>query len=129
MFGDWQVQRASPDSGAYVTAGDLDRFLRAVKAGQLLSPELTEAFLTPQVHFREMDDWTKMYGYGLWFFVDRSDKVICYEKEGINAGVSGLIRHFPEPDINIVLLSNMMEGVWEPVWKIHEMVVTGQFGE
>ena len=30
----------APDSGAYVTAGDLDRFLRAVQRGQLLSPEL-----------------------------------------------------------------------------------------
>ena len=29
----------SPDAGAHVTAADLDRFLRAVKAGQLLSPE------------------------------------------------------------------------------------------
>jgi len=39
----------SPDSGAYVTAGDLDRFLRSVQAGELLSPEQTEAFLTPHV--------------------------------------------------------------------------------
>jgi hypothetical protein len=30
----------SPDSGAHVTAGDLDRFLRAVQAGKLLSPAL-----------------------------------------------------------------------------------------
>jgi len=118
----------SPDGGAHVTAGDLDRFLRAVKAGQLLSHELTEAFLTPQVHYREMDGWTKMYGYGLWFYVDSTKKVVCYQKEGINAGVSGLIRHFPDQDINVVILSNMESGVWEPVWKIHEMVITGQFG-
>ncbi len=116
----------SPDSGAHVTVGDLDRFLRAVQAGELLSPELTEAFLTPQVHDRDIDDWTKMYGYGLWFHVDQSGKVVCYQKEGINAGVSGLIRHFPGQDINVVLLSNMMGGVWEPVRKIHEMVVGSQ---
>jgi CubicO group peptidase (beta-lactamase class C family) len=116
----------SPDSGAYVTAGDLDRFLRAVKAGQLLSPELTKAFLTPQVHYREVDDWTKMYGYGLWFYVDRSGKVVCYQKEDINAGVSGLIRHFPCQDINVVILSNMEDGAWQPVWKIHEMVVSSK---
>ncbi len=36
----------SPDAGAHVTASDLDRFLRAVKAGDLLSPDVTEAFLT-----------------------------------------------------------------------------------
>ena len=31
----------SPESGALVTAGDLDRFLRVVQAGRLLSPEST----------------------------------------------------------------------------------------
>jgi CubicO group peptidase (beta-lactamase class C family) len=118
----------SPDSGAYVTAGDLDRFLRAVKAGKLFSAELTEAFLTPQVYYRDMDGWTMMYGYGLWFYVSQSDKVVCYQKEGVNAGVSGLIRHFPDQDISVVILSNMAGGVWKPVWKIHEMVVAGQFG-
>jgi CubicO group peptidase (beta-lactamase class C family) len=117
----------SPDSGAYVTAGDLDRFLRAVKAGELLSAELTEAFLTPQVKYREKDDWTMMYGYGLWFYVDRSGETVCYQKEGINAGVSGLIRHFPAHDISVVMLSNMEDGVWEPVWKVHDLVVSGQF--
>ena len=117
----------SPDSGAQVTAGDLDRFLRAVKAGELLSPERTEAFLRPQVPYREKDDWTMTYGLGLWFYVDRLGKTVCYQKEGINAGVSGLIRHYPEQDISVVMLSNMESGVWGPVWKVHEMVVAGQF--
>jgi hypothetical protein len=75
-----------------------------------------------------MEGWTKMYGYGLWFYVDQSGRVVCCEKEGINAGVSALIRHFPAYDINVVMLSNMMSGVWEPIWKIHDMVVGGQFG-
>lgn len=117
----------SPDSGAYVTAGDLDRFLRAVKTGKLLTSELTEAFLTPQVKCGEKDDWTKMYGYGLWFYVDRSGKTVCYQKEGINAGVSGVIRHFPAQDLSVIILSNMEGGVWEPVWEVHKMVITGQF--
>ena len=39
----------SPDGGAHVTVADLDRFLRAVMAGELLSTELTSAFLSPQV--------------------------------------------------------------------------------
>jgi CubicO group peptidase (beta-lactamase class C family) len=117
----------SPDSGANVTASDLDKFLRAVKAGELLSPELTKAFLSPHIHYRTMDNWTKMYGYGLWFYVDNADRIVCYQKEGINAGVSGLIRHYPDQDINLILLSNMEDGVWEPVWKIHEMVVSGEF--
>jgi CubicO group peptidase (beta-lactamase class C family) len=116
----------SPDGGGYVTAGDLDRFLRAVKAGLLLSSELAEIFLTPQVVYRQKEGWTMMYGHGLWFYVNDKSKVVCYQKEGINAGASGLIRHFPDQDINVVLLSNMEAGVWKPVWIIHDMVISGQ---
>jgi CubicO group peptidase (beta-lactamase class C family) len=115
----------SPDSGAYVTASDLDRFLRSLKAGELLSSKLTEAFFSPQVHYRAMDNWTKMYGKGLWFCVDKSGRIVFYQKEGINAGVSALIRHYPELDVNVVLLSNLGEGVWEPVWKIHDLLNSG----
>ena len=118
----------SPDGGAHVTVADLDRFLRAVMAGELLSPELTSAFLTPQVvHSRaRRDDWTEMYGTGYGSTLIRPNKVVCFEKEGMNVGVSGLIRHFPEQDITVTLLSNMEDGAWDPVWKIHEMVVDGQ---
>ena len=116
----------SPDAGAYVTVADLDGFLRAVMAGKLLSPELTSAFLTPQVVHSTRDTWTEMYGYGLRFYVDQAGKVYCYEKEGVNVGVSGIISHFPDQDITITLLSNMENGAWDPAWKIHEMVVDGQ---
>jgi CubicO group peptidase (beta-lactamase class C family) len=115
----------SPDSGAYVTAPDLDRFLRAVKRRELLSPRLTEAFLAPQVHYRAMDGWDKEYGYGLWFYVDKAGQVVCYQKEGINSGVSGVIRHFPKDDITVIILSNMEDGVWKPIWKVHQILMAG----
>lgn len=113
----------SPDGGAYVTAADLDRFLRTVQRGGLLSPALTAAFFTPQVHYRDRDAWTMYWGLGLWFQVDRADRVLFYQKEGINAGVSGVIRHYPAQNINVVLLSNMMEGVWEPLRQLHGLMV------
>lgn len=117
----------SPDSGAHVTAGDLDRFLRAFQSGELLSQVLTKALFSPHVNYSEKDDWVMKYGYCLWFYVDKEGKIVCYQKEGVNAGVSGLIRYFPDQDINVVILSNMEDGVWEPVWKIHELVVSGKF--
>ncbi len=117
----------SPDSGAHVTAGDLDRFLRAVQSGKLLSKELTEEFLTPRIDYREKDGWVMKYGYCLWFYVENDGKIVCYQKEGINAGASALIRHFPEHDINVVILSNMEDGVWGPIQKIHQLVVDGKF--
>jgi CubicO group peptidase (beta-lactamase class C family) len=116
----------SPDGGAHVTVADLDRFLQAVRAGELLSPELTSAFLTPQVVHHTRDTWTQMYGYGLWFYVDEAGKVVWFGKEGVNVGVSGLISYFPDQDVTVTLLSNMEDGAWDPVWKIHELVVDGQ---
>jgi CubicO group peptidase (beta-lactamase class C family) len=117
----------SPDGGAHVTANDLDRFLRVVKAGELLSPALTEAFFTPHVHYRAAEGGTEKFGYGLWFFMNQAGQVTFCEKDGINAGVSGLIRHYPKEDLNVVLLSNREDGVWKPVRVIHEMIVTGRW--
>lgn len=114
----------SPDAGAHVTAVDLNKFLRAVQAEKLLSPQLTKAFLTPQVHYKDHDNWTQMYGHVFWFYVNQSGKVICYQKEGINAGVSGVMRYFPEQDITVVILSNMEGGVWQPIWEIHNMITS-----
>ncbi|MCP4164991.1 MAG: beta-lactamase family protein [Chloroflexi bacterium] len=118
----------SPDGGAHVTARDLDRFLRTVHAGELLSPELTRAFLTPQLFYRDKGDWSMHYGFGLWFYVDRDDRVVCYQKEGINAGASGTVRYFPDWDINVCILSNMETGAWKPIWKIHDLIVQHAFG-
>lgn len=113
----------SPDGGAYVTASDLDRFLRVVQRGQLLSPALTTAFLTPQVYYRTGKQWLVHYGYGLVFYLDPAGQVVSYHKEGINSGVSAIIRHLPAQDINLVLLSTRSDGVWDPVWKIYELIV------
>jgi len=115
----------SPDCGAYVTAGDLDRFLRAVQAGELLSKEMTAAFLSPHVDYKDKGDWDMKYGYCLWFYVGKDGQIVSYQKEGINAGASGLIRHFPAQDINVVILSNLEDGVWAPIRKLHQLVIDG----
>ncbi len=92
-------------------------------AGTLWSPALTEAYLTPQVHYRAREGWNQWWGYGLWFYVDAGGQVVGYQKEGINARVSGVIRHFPQRDVSVVILSNMEDGAWEPIWEIHKRVV------
>ncbi|HEX6818393.1 MAG TPA: serine hydrolase domain-containing protein [Ktedonobacterales bacterium] len=113
----------SPDGGAHVTAGDLDQFLRQLKAGALLSDEFVQQFFTPQVLHDEREAWRRMYGYGIEFAIDAADHVLFAEKEGINAGTSAVLRHYPDFDINVVLLSNMQLGVWEPRRFIHHMLV------
>ncbi len=113
----------SPDGGAYVTASDLDTFLRSVHKGKLLSAELTQLFLTPHVFHRQHKEWRVKYGFGLEFFLKADGEVDFYQKDGLNAGVSGILRYFPAQDINVVILSNMAEGVWGPIWKIHELLM------
>ena len=117
----------SPDGGAHVTAKDLDRFLRTVQSGQLLSQKSTKALFTPQVDYKDKDGWIMKYGYCFWFYVEADGKIVCLQKEGVNAGASGVMRYFPEQDINVVILSNMEEGVWEPIWKIYELIANGKF--
>jgi len=117
----------SPDSGAYVTAGDLNRFLRALQSGQFVSQELTDQLFKPHVDYKDKDGWMMKYGYCFWFYIKPDGKVVCLQKEGVNAGVSVAMRYFPEQDINVVILSNMEEGVWKPVWEIHELIVDGKF--
>ena len=65
------------------------------------------------------------YGYGLWFCVDGAGRVRFAEKEGVNTGVSGLIRRYFDRDLNVVILSNMEDGAWEPIRTIHEHVTNG----
>ena len=117
----------SPDGGAHVTAGDLDRFLRAVRDGRLLSAESTAAFLAPHVVWKVRDGWVQQFGYGPWFHVADDGAVVFLEKEGINVGASGLVRHYPARDLTVVMLSNLEEGVWDPIRHVHELVIAGAF--
>jgi CubicO group peptidase (beta-lactamase class C family) len=117
----------TPDGGAHITAADLDRFLRAVQQGRLLSPETTRYFFTPQALHTQHETWKMMYGPGLWFYVENDGTLLFYEKDGQNAGVSGMIRHYPGQELSVVLLCNMESAAWKPAWYIHEMIVKGQF--
>jgi CubicO group peptidase (beta-lactamase class C family) len=111
-----------PSDGAHVTAGDVDIFLRALKSGQLLSPELTQDFLAPKVLHHEREHYRVKFGYGLEFYEMKSDRFSYYQKDGINAGASGMMRHYPAQDLNVILLSNMQKGIWEPLEKVHDLV-------
>ena len=118
----------SPDGGAHVTAADLARFMRAVVDGRLISAELTAAFLTPQVKWRVRDDWVQQFGYGPWFRVGDDGVPVFLQKEGINPGASGLVRHYPGRDLTVVVLSNLENGAWDPIGTVHELVMAGAFG-
>ena len=109
----------SPDGGAHVTAADLVAFGQALRAGRLLSPERTELFLTPQALHHKRNDYEVWYGFGLVFVIGPGGFVRQYYKEGINAGASAILRHYPAERIDVAVLSNSENGAWEPLEEIH----------
>ncbi|HEY7198373.1 MAG TPA: serine hydrolase domain-containing protein [Gaiellaceae bacterium] len=90
-----------PDGGAFCTAGDLDRFLRAFAAGNLVSDEARETVLTP--HARDTDGWG--YGYGFW--LSPEDDEPLYGHSGEDPGGSARAWHLPGRDANVIVLSNL----------------------
>lgn len=112
----------SPDGGAHVTAADLDGFLSAVRAGDLLGEEWTDRFLHPYTRHSENEMGPLHFGYGLEFQYDMRERLLYLGKEGINSGTSAVIRDYPDGDTTVVVLSNMRQGVWEPLRFIHTML-------
>jgi CubicO group peptidase (beta-lactamase class C family) len=106
----------SPDSGAHSTAADLVRFLQALRNGELLNNEWTEEFFTPQV---EVEEGT-MYGLGLEFDLEDDGSVRSYFKDGVGAGASGIVRHYLEAALDVVVLSNSEEGAWDVIRELDE---------
>lgn len=106
----------SPADGAQVTAADLVRFLQAVRGGELLDAEWTEEFFVPQV---EHDPGTE-YGFGLEFDMNDDGTVRSYYKDGVNVGASGIVRHYVDEGLDIVVLSNSEDGAWPVIRELDE---------
>jgi CubicO group peptidase (beta-lactamase class C family) len=111
----------SPDGGAWVTAGDMDLFMRAMRNGRLLSPKLTDAWQRPQVLYRQDEEFDFYYGYGLLFVCDKRGKVAFYVGQGEDTGVSSKSVYFPAYDWQLTLLANQDGGTWPLVWAVHEL--------
>jgi CubicO group peptidase (beta-lactamase class C family) len=106
----------SPAEGAQATAGDLVRFAQALRAGELLNPELSGEFLIPQV---SLDEDTS-YGFGLEFDLNRNGTTHSWYSDGIGAGASGILRHYVDQGLDLVVLSNSEEGAWPVVRELDE---------
>jgi CubicO group peptidase (beta-lactamase class C family) len=111
-----------PDGGAHVTVGDLLRFHRAVTDGRLLGPALTAELLSPKVRHSARGAGSHLMGFGFEFETDADDVVRCYWKEGVNVGVSGMLRHYPMSDITFAVLAVGQNAAWGPIKALDEAV-------
>jgi CubicO group peptidase (beta-lactamase class C family) len=115
----------TPDSGAYTTVDDLRIFLEKVRNGDLFSEKLTGEFLSPQVHYKDEDDYIWKYGYVLEFMIDKAGNIVSYRKGGDNRGVCAMMIYYPRTDINFIMLSNIDNAAWEPMRRIDKMILAG----
>ncbi len=113
------------DGGATATAGDLLRFIRALRRGELLSPEMTREALAPKVLEtpERHRGYSWMYGYGCEFLLDEEGEVVRYGHTGEEGGISCRLYSFPCQDVDVVILGNQSGCAGEIAWPIHELVV------
>ena len=102
-----------PAGGANVTARDLERFLRALQGGELLSAEHTTAMLTPQVKSHDYDDGSECwYGFATQIDVAADGTILAWGKDGQNTGVASNAEVLPDLDVAVILLANIDCNVW-----------------
>ena len=61
-------------------------------------------------------------GFGFEFETSADGAVRCYYKEGVNVGVSGILRHYPMRDITCAVLAVGESAAWRPLKAIDEAV-------
>jgi CubicO group peptidase (beta-lactamase class C family) len=114
----------SPDGGAHCTAADLVTFLQAARAGQLLPDHLTEMFLTPQVLHHTEDGREVHYGFGMEFIVVDGAVRSMY-KDGENTGASAFVAYYPQPGLDVAIVSATQGGAWPPLHEITKLIWAG----
>ena len=111
----------SPDGGAHVSAADLIAFHRALVAAS--SWELSRLPPCSLLRLTKRPRTGPLFRRGFAFDFEYVDgELVSYWKEGINVGASGILQHFPEQDLTLVVLSNLEEGAWGPIEEVFKVV-------
>lgn len=93
------------DGGAMVTAGDVERFLRALQSGEVWGPELSRLVLTRHADIG-YESWSSGYGVEI-----RGDG--AFGKDGGDPGAYAYSRHLPWSGTTMVILANVDEDLVE----------------
>jgi len=110
------------DGGATSTLDDLVRFSRALRSGRLVSKELVETMLSPQVSAeREGHNW--MYGQGCFLLVDDDRNVVRWGHTGEEEGISCRLYYYPEQKLDVILLGNQSSCAGRAAAAVHSLIV------
>ena len=116
---------AAADGGAVATAVDLHNFSKALRNGRLLSPELTQAMLTPHI----LQDSEPMrghfwhYGFGNEFVFSQKNQLLRWGHTGEEDGASCRLYHHPEQALDVVILGNQSWCAGSLGWEIHDLIL------
>jgi len=91
------------DGGLYTCAEDLQKVWQAIFTNAILSEEMTQEFLKPQI-LMDNDDQEESYGLGV--YIHKSDNISFYYAVGGDYGVDFFTAYFPKQKIVASALGN-----------------------
>lgn len=101
--------------GAFTTVIDIEKFWDNLINYKLISKEMLNEMLTPQVE-------ENCYGYGIW--IDgKEDGIYSYHFEGCDPGVSFLTSYDRQEDLIVILVSNFGCNVWQIHRNIKKLLI------
>ncbi len=112
----------SPDSGAYTTVEDLDKFIHALKDGYLLSSKLTKEIFKDRILVEDNEIVRYIQCYGLDSFFNKKYNSLSYGKDGINVGVANILKYYPENDMTIAIMPNHGANIWKICSEIQDII-------
>lgn len=101
--------------GAFTTVIDIEKFWDNLINCKLISKEMLNEMLTPQVD-------ENCYGYGIWTDEKEDGKYSCHF-EGCDPGVSFFTSYDSQEDLLITLVSNFGCNVWQVYENIKKLLV------
>lgn len=109
-----------PDGGAYTTASDLDKFWSALFNCRLLSQNMTELMLTPQI---KQNEYT-FYGLGVWIVMIKNEVFKHYIMGG-DPGFEMLSSVYKGNRIRVHILSNNGSGAGAIANEVDKVIFSG----
>ena len=110
------------DGGAFTSVVDLDRFMRALVNGTLLSTAMTSEIMKPQTTIEQTHPWGKIVnGFGFHFKYPANGDLPSMYKEGSNAGVAAMFAYYPTIGTTSIVLANQTCYVWKLHQEIEEI--------
>ncbi|GGL19662.1 serine hydrolase domain-containing protein [Deinococcus radiotolerans] len=115
------------DGGVTSAAADLDRFLHALRGGQLLSAPLSAQLLNGERSVAgagTLRGQATRVGHGLTCSLDLQGQVTRVGLTGEEEGVSARAADYPLLGVHVVVLSNVSGGAARVTWDLHDLLTS-----